>query len=283
VQDMKQEIDEAIGDFDVARGRSSGSITSRSGLELLAEYGDAPVTAISRKIHEAFGEMASMVLEVYADKVILERDAQMSVDPTVPETVRWTGEALLGQTRAIVPFDAVAPRSGAVLMQMAMDLWKAGIITDDKAVARLADLPGLTDMMEVLSPQTDLAARENHEMAAGGVPMVEEWHDHAVHIAEHNKWRASTTYAALSPKRKAFAEKHLAMHDRAALAEAFTQEEIAMISPAAAGAARSTQPPTMEQLLSSTPGAMPLQGGVQPDPMSGRPDRQPEPTRGGPS
>ena len=141
------------------------------------------------------------------------RQASIQTTGQVPETIRWTGEALSGQTRAIVPLDSVMPRSKAAQLAMARELWDRQIIQDPKEFARIADLPDQEDLLEGTDMDAAKAIDENHLMALGDVQFPADFDDHQVHIVEHNRFRKTKRYRSQPREIQMIFDDHVQAHE----------------------------------------------------------------------
>src|SRR5581483_9881773 len=108
---LKAEIEDMLGVHDTTRGEAPDQVDSGIGLMVLGENDETPLGQLAVESAQAWGRMASMVLAIYQAKVTETRTARIATPGTPPEAVRWTGRDLAGQIQAIVPVDAILPRS----------------------------------------------------------------------------------------------------------------------------------------------------------------------------
>jgi hypothetical protein len=92
-------------------------------------------------------------------------------------------------------------RSKSAMVQLAMDLWGAGIITDPRHLLRLVKVPGTSFLAEAFNIDTRQAQRENEYLQLGQVIEVNSFDNHMVHLTEHDNFRKGEEYAKL--KRRA--------------------------------------------------------------------------------
>lgn len=273
---LEREIDDILGDHDISRGDKPAGVNAGVALSLLAEQDDTPLGKFATSQADAWGRYATLVLETYAAKVKYRREARIDVPGQAPEAKQWSGQDIEGATDARVPADAIAPRSKAAQQQFAFDLWDRGIVQDPKHFARVADLEGVDDMIEIWDPDVAKARRENHLMALGEVRVPDEFDTHATHIEEHNRFRKSARYDSLPDEIKTLFEKHIQAHSTLSGQEMGQQVKYGAIDPAMAAIAQPHEPPLSGEPV--PPGAPPGigQGGVAP-PAGG-----PPPGGGGP-
>ena len=124
--------------------------------------------------------------------------------------------------------------------QLAKELVQIGLIQTPQQFAKLAEVPGIEHLDDITSPQLGLAERENVELFTDAelVPIPELFHDHRTHIASHNAARASARYRDLDDTLKRAFDNHVLAHEKLAMEEALRMQQLAIMSPVLAGAAR---------------------------------------------
>lgn len=253
---LSLQIDDILGVHDVSRGSAPANIESGYGLSVLAEQDSTPLGKMTKSAVAAFSELGSSVLQLYESEVkSAKRTSVVRIPGQPPQTASWTGKDLAGQTLAVVPIDAVAPRSQAAMQAFAEKALQMGLITTIQQFTRLAETPGARDMIDSVAPDVARARRENHAMALGRVSFPEEFDNHTDHIAEHNAFRKSAAYEQLKPEWKRIFALHVQAHETLAGQEAGKM------------AVRSTEPgmqgaPTAEEALPVPPIA---EAGLLPD------------------
>lgn len=280
---LRREMDDMLGQQEISRGATPSNVESGLGLSILAEQADTPLTSLAVQSARAWGRFATMALETYEAKATEGRKAKVEVPGKPAETMKWTGKDIGGQTRAVVPYDAVMPRSRAASAAMAFKLVELGLVTDAKVVADLADLPDKESFLAAIDPDTDKAARENHDIAVGNNRDPADFDDHAKHIAEHNRFRKSARYEQLAKGLRKWVDDHLAGHEQLALEQSTQQISEQMLMgqlgapPPAAAELTGAPPPPPPGMPDGTPpavdpSAMPsaMQAPTQ-DPMQGAP------------
>lgn len=219
-KELRQEIDNIMGVHDISRGQSPANIESGYGLAVLAEQDATPIGKMAKSSALMWERVASMVLKLYEAEVDEKRTAVVKVTGAPPDTVQWSGKDIAGQTEAKVPLDLVLPRSRAAQMQLAEKALQMGMISTIEDFTRVAELPGERQLIEAVREDVARARRENHALAMGRVSLPEDWDDHAVHIAEHNRFRKSARYERLDDDIKNLFAEHIQAHETTAAEEA---------------------------------------------------------------
>lgn len=218
VQWLEGEIDNILGDTDVSRGEAPRNIESGSGLAILAEASETPVAKLATEVADAFARAGSWALECYQEYVDESRDARVDYPHQVSETVQWRGQDLQGQTRAIVPENAVLPVSEAEVWTKAVNLYDRGMFDNPDgtknrlAFAQFVSSSGEADFVEATDPDVAKAKRENYRLALGEPMEPALWDDHAKHIEVHNIYRKSASYERLDPLLQELFDLHVTAH-----------------------------------------------------------------------
>jgi hypothetical protein len=213
---LAQELDDILGVHDVSRGQAPKNIESGLGLSILSENDGTPLGHMVKEHSEVWSRFASLVLQIYADKVTEKRKAVLRPTGGVPETVTWSGKALENQTHAYVPLDAVMPRSRSAMLAFARELFDRQMIKDPAHFAQVADLDRQDQFLEALDPDMAKAKRENHLFTLGQEILPAEFDDDQIHIAAHNDFRKTVRYEAMTSQARRLVDQHLQAHETSA-------------------------------------------------------------------
>lgn len=267
IQELKENIQDILGVHNISEGESPGVINSGYGLSLLAEQDSTPVGRIAYELARMFAGTGTNVLELYADKVKETRTTTVvqKGTGTAGHPVKWTGDTLAGQTRAIVPPDSVLPRSHAGMLKTMTELlqMKPDWFPSFSAWANAAMVPGFTDLTSILDVDVSLAEDENYRMAYGEIIRPNTYDDHQKHITQHNNFRKTPEYFKLSTKQRQVLDAHVAAHQADIAQIAGQQTAMAQMHPAlgpagaAGGAVGGGLPPGIPP---QQPGGLPPSG-----------------------
>jgi hypothetical protein len=269
---LASQMDDILGLHDVSQGKAPRNIESGVGISVLVEQDSTPIGQIARELAHGFERFGKLCLKLYEVRVTEGRSTTIKAPgQNAPETVRWTGADLMGQTDVEVPIDQVMPRSRTAMLAFARELWDRQIIATPEQFAKVADLPDQDSLLESVDPDAAKAMRENHDMSIGTVPVPAPYDNHATHITRHNTFRKTRAYESLGPDLQHIVDQHVQAHETLA-AEAMGRQVAAMnIHPGLAGAANQneTPPPAMPGMPPPAPGAAPggSSGPNYPQPM----------------
>jgi hypothetical protein len=210
---LRDEIDDVMGVHDVSRGQAPTNIDSGYGLSVLAEQDTTPVGKLVKSTAQAFGRVATMVLQTMEVQVKDQRKAVVRTPSAPPQTTSWTGSDLAGQTMAEVPLESVMPRNHSAMAQLGKELVQMGLIQTFEQFATVSEMPGYKDLINRLDPDVSKARWENHAMAEGNPEIPEKFDDHHIHIHELNNFRKTPRYRALDPDTRQIFEDHAKAHE----------------------------------------------------------------------
>lgn len=239
--DLKAELDDIMHVHATSRGEASFDRASGQALAVLSEKDDTPLGPMAREQAQGWSELAQMVLRLYESNAQEHRKATVRGEAGVPVNITWTGAAIKGQVEAKVPLEVTRPRSRAAQQAYADSLWDRQIIKDPLQYSRIAMIPE-QDAPEVLDADAARAQRENARMMLGEVELVEEFDNHAVHIAEHNRHRKGDGYKFASPQIRELFDQHIQMHETQQAYEYGSQVQKAQTDPGFAALAQGAEP-----------------------------------------
>lgn len=238
-QEKLAEIDDILYSHDVSRGIAPGDRTSGLAVATLAEHNDSPLGPWARRENLSWARTAKSVLQLYEANARGYRKAVVVDERKIPHIYDWNGERLRGQHEVTVPKDVTLPQSRAVnqarIAELAGQFPAVFAQMDAKTLARVLDLSDEAFVGQVLDANANLAQWENARMVADEVLLPQEWHNHAVHIAEHNDLRNSPEYHFLPDETKQMIDLHIQSHQRYEEEQAAQQAQLNAMSPGLAG------------------------------------------------
>ena len=234
---LSAEMDTTLGIHDVSRGDAPGRVDSAAGIALLVEQDETPIGRLTKETAHAFGKVGHMVLEIYQENVVETRQNVIKTPGQPAETTEWNGGTLLGQVGAIVPVDAIMPRSRAQQLEFAKMAVQMGLITTVEEFARAAELPDQRDLLQALSPDVHKARSENHYMLLGSPEVPALFDDHEVHIKEHLKFMKGPRWRTMTPEQQEIFILHNQAHENFSAELLGRMLSKAMTSPMLAAAA----------------------------------------------
>ena len=238
---LASELDDIMHVHDTSRGQASFDRASGQALAVLTEKDDSPLGEMAREQAYGWSRLSKMALELFEQHATETRHATVKSDTGIATQVAWNGKSLQGQTNVRIPIEVTEPRSKAAQRSFADSLWDRRIVQDPETYMRLAMIPR-ANADAVIDADVARAQRENARLIAGEVCMVEEFDDHAKHIAEHNRERKSDSYLFAEPEIRKIMDDHVQMHETQAAYEYGSQVGKAQIDPGLAMSPQAAEP-----------------------------------------
>lgn len=255
---LMTQIDDIMGVPAISRGAGGlNAPDSGYGLSILAEQADTPVGLLVKGDCSTWGKVSTMCLQLFEQNVTESRQAIVSTPSSAPETIKWTGKDLMGQTHITVPVDSVLPRSRAAQQQWAETMLDKGLITTLAQLATIGELPGRDDIIQAVEPDIAKAKRENEAFAAGRVLLVAEFDDDEKHIGQHLNFAKSPRFEAMSKEQQQAFLDHKKAHEVQAAHKMGNATMRGNIAPALASVPRADGGPTID------PSVLPPDPGLQ--------------------
>ena len=253
LQNTRAAIRDIAHQHEVTRGHTPPNVRSGTAIQSLKEMDDAASTIPVRSIERATQNMGRHILSI------------MQLHWDEPRLIYVLGEHGDIERRSFIQGDDVAgqfivqpgstyPYSKDQRQEMVLNNLQMGLITPDEAL-RHQDLGTPRGIMKERDIVFRHARRENQKFKLldpinpeTGQPDNEylmeqfrallpaDWHDHEIHISEHNKVRMSPTYERWPTWKKALFESHIMGHYAALRAQQETMAGIGEPPPLEAGA-----------------------------------------------
>lgn len=239
-ENLRAELDEIMHVHAISRGEGFDRASGQA-LALLSEKDDTPLGVMAHEQAAGWGRIGSQVLKLLEAKGTEKRTVSIPLARGVSERVAWTGKELRGQTTAKVPVEAVRAMPAAARQAFWKDLWDRKIITDPRQYAKGVGLPA-EEFEDLLDPDAARAHRENYRMMQGIVELPEEFDDHAIHMAEHNRFRKSDSYKFADREARSIVDDHILFHEKLIHGEMAAQVNRAQVNPALAALPQANDP-----------------------------------------
>jgi hypothetical protein len=232
IDKIEAELDDLFSTHAVSRGEAPGDRNSGLALSILAEKDETPLGPMATNQQRQWQLIAEMVLatmkhlmnqvdpirEAFGQPPMQVSDVQMNTQG-VAEDVTWTAADLPDHPVVHVPLESVMPRSQAAIMDAMIRLAQSfPRMFEDMNPGQLAAVlrtPDTTAFASIKDAQGQQATWENTRMVIGvgdEEVIVDDWHDHAKHIAVHNELRSGPAYRMAPPEVQDFIDLHIETH-----------------------------------------------------------------------
>lgn len=192
------EMGDRAGQSDVSSGKPASASMPAAAILALQEADDTKL-AISAKLLASFvEEIGWHVLMLVKQFWSEDRLVRTWSEEGHLEVKRFSGADVQRQLDVNVSTESAVARSKSAMVQLALDLFNAGIITDPRHVLRLIQMPGSDFLTDALNVDARQAQRENERLMLGEMVEIHAYDNHMVHIAEHDNYRKGEEYEKLA-------------------------------------------------------------------------------------
>lgn len=257
---LSAEMDEMMSTHAISKGQQLGDRNSGLALSILAEKDDTPLGPLAREQARGWAYIGRYVLmamrhnvdqlnQMYGEQAVADGlvrdDGTPAVDPIkarfqtvtenkVPVVREWTAEDIDENPVVTVPLETVSPRSAAAtkaeLVSMATAFPNLGANLDMRTLARVTRTPSLDAAFMAENSDVACAQRENELMLEGIECTPDSWHEHAIHIREHNDQRNTLDYETADPEIQKLYDDHVLLHEQMAAMDLMRQAQPALPS-----------------------------------------------------
>lgn len=261
VQQLATDFEDISGQHQISKGDSAPGVTAATAIAYLGERDDAYLTTIFNSIEAALEKVARQSLSLFVQYVQTQRLIKTVGNDGSYDAMMLTGADVASGTDIRIESGSALPTSKAARQSLITEWMKMGFISPQDGL-RVLEMGMLKQYYNLIKIDENAAQRENltmkrldemqiqqaaldyqmkvnsgdpevmtqdpmtGEMVPAPQPPVvpvHEWDNHAVHIEVHNRFRKSQSFELLPEAVKEEFQKHIALHQQAAQAQAMQQ------------------------------------------------------------
>jgi hypothetical protein len=243
---MIREIDEMMFTNEASRGVSPGDRFSGRAIAALNDYNNSPLIMMLRAERYGWADIGAFVLAMYANhpggglwKAVMDSHG-------VPTAHEWTPDVLDPDAKITVRADSDIPQSPTIVQERLAELAGqfpqiVGLI-DPVRLLEAVGIPGARGLVSRSNADAALAQWENAQIGSGEVLLPMSWHNHAVHISEHNWQRNQPEYLTWPEAKQRVMDEHIQAHENLMFMEAQRQAALNAMQPGLAGIPQASAP-----------------------------------------
>lgn len=276
------EMGDRAGSSDVSSGKPSSASMPAAAILALQEADDTKMAISYKLMSDAIKDVAWHMLMLVQQFWTEDRLVRTWSEEGAIEVRHFSQADVQGQLDVHVYSETGVVRSKSAMVQLALDLWSAQVITDPRHLLRLIKVPGTDFLAEVWNVDTRQAQRENEHLQLGEMVQVNSFDNHPVHIAEHDAMRKGEEYEKLAIRAasgdpeavqiKAAIDAHVDLHQQMVLPKAGLPDprnaEAAQASPLTGPEGAFPNEPYIDPLTGLPPNPTQVAAGAAPSALS---------------
>lgn len=217
LQELRNEIYELTGQHEVSRAMNPQGVRSGIAIAYLQEQDDTRLHPTAEEFERLGAKVQTMQLRLARVFYTEPRKGRIIGPNNEVEWIEFSGKDIPEDVDVVVQAGSSLPPSRVARQEFVMQLWGAGIIRDPRVVLRLLEFGNVEGLYEDINLDTAQAQRENEMLKQGQPVEVEDFHNHDIHIYEHDKFRKTAEYDTLPPEIKQLFRQHVEAHRQAML------------------------------------------------------------------
>ncbi len=210
---LTQEAANVSGVNDIARGNVPRGVRSADQMGYLVEQGDTRIHPFVEEYEDMVKGSLGKVLKLAREYMELPVVLRVLGKNKTYEATLFSTKDIPADADVVVEKGSALAQSGAALQQLAIVLWDKGILRDPALVLRLTQYGALEEAMGDIELDTAQAQRENERLKVGLAVPVDDFHNHVVHILEHNRFRKTADYDEATEAVRAAFRMHVLAHE----------------------------------------------------------------------
>ena len=230
---IQQDMNDISGQHEITKGRTPPGVTAATAISYLQEQDDSKLSHTVESIERGVEKIGAHILSHVTQYWSTERIIKIVGNDGAFDALTLKAADLRGNTDIKIEAGSALPTSKAAKQAFIMDLMKFGWVPPDKGLEAL-ELSGVSKLYDELQVDRRQAQRENLRLQRTvpqtdpmtGQPVVDpqtglpplqvpvnDWDNHAIHIAVHNKFRKSQAYEMMPPEVKMQFQQHVQIHE----------------------------------------------------------------------
>lgn len=215
------------------------SVTARSGVAInfLQEKDEDIIRPLIDNIEAGYAQVFRRDFKLCQEHYNEDRGFAIVGEDNEVEWIEFKRANLDAEIDVGVEAGSAMPRNIAAKQAMVMDMLTAGFFTDPRTgtpdfakALKYLEFGSVSDIYEESSLDSNQAKRENQRLKelmdllvsvvegegaqqATNVPQAEHWHNHAVHMYEHNRLRKTAEFEGFHPMLRQLFAEHIKQHE----------------------------------------------------------------------
>lgn len=216
IERILRDMDDISGQHEISRGNTPSQVTAATAISYLQEQDDTLLAEILAGIEYGMACLGEHILSYVIDYWDQERMIKTAGKDESFDVIFLKGSALRGNKDVRVEAGSALPHSKAARQAFLMDLFKMGVFQQNPSeFLKILELRGIDKVIDNYKADIHQAQRENIKMALGNMVQINDFDEHELHLAEHNRYSKSEEYEMLPDQIKAIFIQHRTGHQQA--------------------------------------------------------------------
>lgn len=209
---VMQERDDLSGLSQVALSGSARGLRSAQAIRAMLEQDQTILSTITEEYEAMISKVMTYVLHLARRFMDVPRMIRIMGENDAREIKLFKNEDIPHNADVRVVTRSTLARSPLQEREFLFSLWDRGIIQDPRLLLRLTEYGNWSELYSDIELDIQQANRENEKMRQGQPATVEDFQNHVIHVAEHNKFRKTVDYENLPDDRKELFARHVEQH-----------------------------------------------------------------------
>ena len=217
----------------VSFGKDSSNAKSGVAISFLQEKDEDIIRPMVDSIETGYAEVFRRDFKLCQENYNEDRGFAIVGEDNEVEWIEFKRANLDAEIDVGVEPGSAMPKSLAAKQAFVMDMLNAGFFTDPRTgspdfakALKYLEFGSVSDIYEEASLDNGQAKRENLRMKEGQPAQAEYWHNHEVHLYEHNRLRKTGEFEEYPDDIKGLYQEHISQHEAFLAPPKKTEEEI---------------------------------------------------------
>lgn len=215
---LEQHLDDVFGLNEISNGRLPESGIPAAGMQILLEQDATRIGIITENHEHAWADVGRHILKYasgYYETPRLLKVTGQGIDYTVKS---FQGSDLRNNHDVFVVRGSTVPNSKVYQRQEILNAYNMGLLGDPmdpklrEKVLSMLEYGDVGEMWQDFSIDMNQINRDIDLIKKGGIPLVNEMDNHALHVKEKNRLRKSDKYEAMPPEQQAVLQGNIEEH-----------------------------------------------------------------------
>jgi hypothetical protein len=215
IEYCKEEFEFYSGQHEVSHGNTPPGVKSGVAISFLQEQDDTKLGPSYDNFLSCIAGYTSYMLKMIRYMYDEERTIKIVGKNRKIDTISFKGSELTS-CDVRMQEGSMLNRTLAAKQEFVFSMIESGVLnpeTHRTLILKLLEMGDTDEMYDDVIEDINHAQNENDMWLRGLEPIVREFHNHAIHIQEHNRFRKTSDYMELPPEVMDRVDRHVSVHE----------------------------------------------------------------------